>query len=600
MLNIIKTLLDVLERNQIRKIWVLQILIIVMSILEVVGVLSIGQFMAIATDVNRIKTNKISSYLYELSGANNSIEFINIAGAISIVILGTGSLISMITSWRLMRTGETIGAEISARLFKYYMNQSWVYHSETNSSQLMKRLSFDCTRLTQNIIYPILQTNARLTLIALMGISIFLMSPIVTIISTLVFTISYTAIYAFVRKPLLKYSEDLSKLNFKKLKFITEGFSGIKDIIIHNKQDFFIKNYSEASTKSAIRQSNISIIGVVPRYAMEFIAFSLIIGLMMYLVGSKENSDAIPLISIIALAGMKLLPAFQNIYTAQSQIRGSITSFNSIVEDLNEIKKLEINHSGIDSSTHQEDEIKYSSSILFKNVIFYYPNKQKPALNSISLEFPANKTTALVGSSGSGKSTTIDLLLGLLRQNEGNIFVDDTLLTEKNLKDWRRNIGYVPQSIYLLDTSIAGNIAFAIPENEVNEERLKKAAELAHLDEFVNKLPDKYNTTIGERGVQLSGGQRQRIGIARALYNDPSIIIFDEATSALDGITEKTIMNAIQELSGLKTVIMVAHRLSTVRNCDKIHMLEAGQLIDSGNYEELINKNEKFQRMAGN
>ena len=276
-----------------------------------------------------------------------------------------------------------------------------------------------------------------------------------------------------------------------------------------------------------------------------------------------------------------------------SQIRGNLSAFDAVRDDL---RASSLTVAG--SSVPTGQRITPRSEIRFNNVVFSYPGKEEPALNDIDITIPVNGVIGLVGASGSGKSTAIDLLLGLIEPQQGGLFIDGKPLTEKNVRAWQNSVGFVPQSIFLADSSIRENIAFGLPPEAVDEEKVSRAVTMAHLDELLTELSQGLDTRVGERGVQLSGGQRQRIGIARALYHDADVLVLDEATSALDGITEKLIMDAIHDFAGKKTIIMIAHRLATVRQCDLIYLLQRGKIIDSGTYFELSERNEVFRRMA--
>jgi len=293
------------------------------------------------------------------------------------------------------------------------------------------------------------------------------------------------------------------------------------------------------------------------------------------------------------LAGFKLLPAFQQVYTSLSNIRGNLSAFDAVRDDLR-ASSLDTVNRVIPTDEH----LAPTKDIRLDNVVFSYPGKEEPALKNIDITIPANRVIGLVGASGSGKSTAIDLLLGLMAPQQGQLLVDGEPITEENVRAWQNSLGFVPQSIFLADSSIRENIAFGLPPEAVDEDKVNRAANMAHLDELLAELPNGLDTRVGERGVQLSGGQRQRIGIARALYHDADVLILDEATSALDGITEKLIMDAIHDFSGKKTIIMIAHRLATVRQCDSIYLLEHGRVTDHGTYDELASRNTIFQRMA--
>jgi HlyD family secretion protein len=322
------------------------------------------------------------------------------------------------------------------------------------------------------------------------------------------------------------------------------------------------------------------------------------IGLVLYLLLTYQGDLGIilPVLSVYALAGFKLLPAFQQIYFSLALIKGNISAFESIKDDLENSKKM--NKKGLLGPFNLEDKLELLNSIKMQNISFTYPGKADQALNGLNLSIPANKIVGIVGPSGSGKSTAIDVLLGLIEPQEGQVLIDDVQIQENNKRAWQNTIGFVPQSIFLSEGSIAENVAFGLPVKNINLEQVKVAIQLAHLDELVAELPEGIDTKVGERGVQLSGGQRQRIGIARALYHEASVLVFDEATSALDGITEKIIMDAIHDFNGQKTIIMIAHRLKTVQKCDIIFFIDKGKVIDQGTYQELIAKNPQFKEMA--
>jgi ATP-binding cassette, subfamily B, bacterial PglK len=300
-------------------------------------------------------------------------------------------------------------------------------------------------------------------------------------------------------------------------------------------------------------------------------------------------------LSVYSLAGLKLLPVFQTTYGSIAQIRGSLSAFESIKEDLEASQKnTKQSIHGISSDEH----LSITNKVSLRNIEFTYPGKQKPALSQFNMEIPVNSVVGLVGSSGAGKSTAIDLLLGLIQPDSGQLLIDEKSLLPRQVRAWQNNLGFVPQSIFLADSSILGNIAFGLAANKIDIKRVQRIIKLVHLDELIQQLPDGLSTTVGERGVQLSGGQRQRIGIARSLYDDAKILILDEATSALDGITEELIMDTIHDFSGSKTIILIAHRFTTVQKCNLIFFMDEGRVVDKGKYDELMERNETFRKMS--
>jgi len=307
-------------------------------------------------------------------------------------------------------------------------------------------------------------------------------------------------------------------------------------------------------------------------------------------------SEVLSSLAIFALAGFKILPAIQVCYASLSVVRGNIASFEVLEEDL--FNSAEFSAVSRWDKNQSNDLIPFKNTLTFKDISFSYPGTKKKALDKINLDIHPGQFIGLVGSSGSGKSTLADVFLGLLKPTSGEIIIDNEILSDLDLRQWQNNIGAVSQSIFLSDSSIKENIAFGLRHDEIIDEKVILAARLANLSDFIGTLPEGLKTNVGERGIQLSGGQRQRIGIARALYNNASILVFDEATSALDGLTEKKVMDAIYNLSGSKTIITIAHRLATIKKCDLIYLLDEGKIIDSGKYDDLKKRNSLFESMT--
>jgi HlyD family secretion protein len=330
---------------------------------------------------------------------------------------------------------------------------------------------------------------------------------------------------------------------------------------------------------------------------MELVAFGSMISLVLFffIMQNGNSASILPILSVYAVSGMKLLPAFQQIFAAVSSIKSNIGAFESIQHDVAEA----IYNKSILPTSHK-GLLYPKNQILVEDVSFIYQGKEHPVLNNLNLSIPANSTIGIVGPSGSGKSTLIDVLLGLIEPQKGHLKIDNELIGFHNRRLWQNSIGFVAQNIFLTEGTIAENIAFGISEDEVNLGQVNDALKLANLDSLVKSLKNGINTKVGERGVQLSGGQRQRIGIARALYHKAKVLVFDEATSSLDGLSEKAVMEAIHKFNGKKTIIMIAHRLKTIENCDLIFFLDNGIIKDYGTYDELIKKSSKFKMMSEN
>jgi len=595
MFSQLKELYSLLTNDQRKKLRRLQILVVLMAFAEIAGVVSIGPFMALVGDISQLQGEGRLADLYRATGLEDPRDFLFWVGIGVLVVLAVAACISTFTVWRLSMYGAQVGAEISNRLFRHYMHQPWLFHASGSSSQLTTRVAQEAGRITTMIINPLMQMNAKLVMALFMTLAIFLYNPLVAITGFLLFSGTYILLYKTVRRRLVRNGRHISEAQQMRFKLMGEGFGGIKDVLLLGRQKVFTDRFQAECEKFAAAQGTTQALGQVPRYAMELIAFGGIIFLVLYLLSSHEGNlgEILPVLSVYALAGFKLLPAFQQAYMGVSQIRGNLSAFDAVRDDL---RASSLTVAG--SSVPTGQRITPRSAIWFKNVVFSYPGKEEPALNDIDITIPVNGVIGLVGASGSGKSTAIDLLLGLIEPQQGGLFIDGKTLTEKNVRAWQNSVGFVPQSIFLADSSIRENIAFGLPPEAVDEEKVSRAVTMAHLDELLTELSQGLDTRVGERGVQLSGGQRQRIGIARALYYDADVLVLDEATSALDGITEKLIMDAIHDFAGKKTIIMIAHRLATVRQCDSIYLLQRGKILDSGTYFELTERNEVFRRMA--
>ena len=321
---------------------------------------------------------------------------------------------------------------------------------------------------------------------------------------------------------------------------------------------------------------------------------------MLLLLAAEDGqlSTVLPLIALYTFAGYRLMPALQKIYASLSQLRFGQPALDALHRDMVETEQVNVCEP-LNANSKSQQVIHLNEFIELDNINYSYPEAAQATLNNLSLTIPVHSTVGLVGSTGAGKTTVVDLILGLLEPQQGQLKIDGKPISGQEIRSWQRNIGYVPQSIFLSDDSVAANIAFGVAPDKIDYSEVERAAKIAELHEFViNEMPQGYSTLVGERGVRLSGGQRQRIGIARALYHDPEVLVLDEATSALDNLTEKAVMDAVHNLNNRKTIILIAHRLSTVRECSIIFMLDHGELIAQGSYSELINEHEQFRAMA--
>ena len=598
MFHLAKELFVLLTPDQRRRYFTLQIMVVFMALMELLGIASIGPFMALVADMQLLETNATLNKIYIASGVATHTEFLFIAGSFVLLMLAIASVLSVVTTWRLSLFAFSTGTEIGDRLYRYYLQKDWLFHASGSSTQLTKQIATEALRVTSFIILPLIQMNARIVLAIFISVGIFIYNPLIASVGVILFVSGYVIIYKVIRKRIMLYGQHVSTTSTDRFRLMNEGFGGIKDVLLYDRSHEFVNQFQKSGKLLAHAQGVNTALSQAPRYLMELLAFGAMISLVLVLLVTREGdlSQVLPVLAVYALAGFKLLPALQQIYGSVTTIRGNTAAFDAIKTDL--LASLTLSD-GQPSKTSNIN-LANAKNIRLSNVSFNYPNKQTAALSSLTINIPVNTTVGFVGESGSGKSTTIDLLLGLIAPNTGQLLLDDTVIDSNNILSWQQRIGFVPQSIFLSEGSIAENIGFGLSTEDINLEKVKQAVKLSHLDALVDSLPTGLDAKVGERGVQLSGGQRQRIGIARALYNDADILVFDEATSALDGITEKIIMDAIQELKGQKTIILIAHRLKTVQHCDIIYFMEQGKVVDQGTYHELLEKNTQFKEMAEN
>jgi ABC-type multidrug transport system fused ATPase/permease subunit len=591
----LRKILSLLTPSELRRSYLLLVMILIMAILDTIGVASIMPFMVVLGNPKVIETNHWLSLAYKQLNFSEPKNFLFFIGSVVFLLLVVSSIFKALTQWALLRFTNMRGYSLSCRLFFGYLGRPYTWFLNRHSADIGKAVLSEVTLVINGVLVTGMQLIAQAAVAICLFLLLVLMNPLLAVVVSLVLGGAYLIIYITIRRYLSRIGDDRVIANRQRFQVAQEALGGIKEVKVFNREQTFYRQFKDPSWRFAKHQTNNQVAAQLPRYALEIVAFGGILLLTLYLLQTTGGlGKTLPRLVVYAFAGYKLLPALQQIYMNMTKLRFNLPAVEILYNDMVEISKNEEPEPHI----HAEPIIPHRSIELHK-VYFTYQGAKKPALQGLELKIPVQSTVGLVGATGSGKTTTVDLILGLLRPDEGQLFVDDVAITAENIRAWQRALGYVPQHIYLSDDTVAANIAFGIPPEKIDLKAVERAARIAELHEFViHDLPQAYKTLIGERGVRLSGGQRQRIGIARALYSDPSVLIFDEATSALDNLTEKSVMHAIYNLGRVKTIILIAHRLTTVRKCDTIFLLEKGKLIGSGNYDELLLKEESFQKMV--
>jgi ABC-type multidrug transport system fused ATPase/permease subunit len=473
---------------------------------------------------------------------------------------------------------------IGKRLMKVYLSQPYSWYLNRHSADFGKTILSEVNQIIGGALTPVMELISKSILaIALIILIIFIDFEVAFLVGSF-FVFLYLLIFKLTNNFLLKIGKERLDANKKRFIAVNDVFSSIKAIKITNKENYYINNFSVATKKFSNTLASLNILSQIPRFALEGLTFGGMLMLTLFLMSKKGSlGNSLPLITLYAFAAYRLLPAIQQIYSAFNQLKFIGPAVDSVYQD---IKNLTSNEIILDD---KDNNLNFKNEIVLRNIFYSYPNSKKKALSNISIKFPFKSTVGIVGKTGSGKTTLVDIILGLLEAEDGSFEVDGQKISQNNIKNWQKLIGYVPQDIFLSDCSIKENIALGINTKDINLQQIENVSKTAKLHDFViNNLPDKYETIIGERGVRLSGGQRQRIGIARALYNNPKILILDEATSSLDNNTEKKVMDAIYKITDDITVIIIAHRLNTIKNCDKIFKLEDGKFIREIKYKDII------------
>jgi ABC-type multidrug transport system fused ATPase/permease subunit len=568
--------------NSKRKLQILLVLIfmVITALFEVIGISALIPFLGILSNPDEFFNYNLIKLICSKFSITKSQQLILPITIIFVSLTIISGLLRIFLSVIQNKIGFGIGSDLSIKIYSNILNQEYQFHISRNSSEVIANISNKVNGIIQSIIISLLLIASSFFMLLFMLCTLIYINYKITIFSILGFVFVYYIIIRFTKKNLYSNSKIISKNSELLIKNLQEGIGGIRDVILDNSQKIYLENYIGVDKPLRKAQSSVILIGSLPKYAIESIGIVL---LTLFAYNYSQNStnflSLIPVLGIFALAAQRMLPILQQMYSSLISINGSRHSLEDILSYLHyEDKNLYYEHN---------ITINFNYNIKFENLYFKYNNNQKWILNNINFTINKGDIIGITGTTGSGKSTLLDILMGLLYVNSGNMSVDDIVIDSNNAKKWQKLISHVPQNIFLTDSTIAENIAFGIRSEDIDLELVKVSANLAQISDSISKMEDGYNTIVGERGVKLSGGQKQRIGIARALYKKSEIIIFDEATSSLDSITELKVMKSIAELKEKHTIIIVAHRISTLVNCNKILQFTNGKIIKTGTFSDL-------------
>ena len=587
-----KKLLFLLTPKERKHGSLLIVMLLIMALLDMIGVASILPFMAVLGSPDLIETNIILKKIFHTSkifGVENNEQFFFALGVLVFLLLIISLAFKALTTYVQVQFVQMRQFSIGKRLVEGYLQQPYSWFLNRHSAELGKTILSEVDQVVSNGLAPLLELISKSMIVIALITLLVIINPKLTLIVSLTLGLAYGLIYQFTLKFLNRLGEESLKNNQLRFVTVSEAFGAAKEVKIGGLEQTYVERFSDPAQTFAKNMSTVMLIRQLPRYALEALAFGGIMLVILYLLRQTGNFiNALPIISLYAFAGYRLMPALQQIYASFTQLTFVGPSLDKLYDDIQNLKPLNFKQ--------DQGVLTLNKKITLKNIHYNYPETSRTALKDINISIPAKTTVGLIGVTGCGKTTTVDIILGLLEAQIGTLEVDGKVITKQNSKAWQRSIGYVPQHIYLSDDTVEANIAFGVDPKNINQEAVEKASKIANSHQFIiEELPNQYQTTIGERGVRLSGGQRQRIGIARALYHKPKVLILDEATSALDNETEKAVMDAVNNLGKNITIILIAHRLNTVKKCDIIFKLEKGQLVGQGTFNELLKIDDNFK-----
>lgn len=590
MLDTWRKALSLLNRKEKRRGGLVLGMVVIMAVLETAGVASVMPFLSVLGNPEMVQTNSVLNTLYTTLGFSSVDNFIMALGGAAFGLILFSAFFRSLTHYAMNRFVEMRRHSIGKRLLETYLRQPYAFFLNRHSGDMAKNILSEVDQVVGQVFRPGMEMVAYSVVVLALVSLLVAVDPRLAIAIAIVIGSMYALMYVIVRNILSRVGRDRALANQERFTAASEALGGIKDIKLLGREHAYLARFDGPSNRQARHQSTNKTLGEIPKFIIEAVGFGGVIALTLVLLatqggtGSNALGEILPVLGLYAFAGYRMLPAAQKIYSGMAKLRFGAAAVDNAYRDLRERSALVELHKQVPKPMVPKQ------SIVLQNIHYNYPSTVRPALQGINLEIPIGHSVGIIGTSGAGKTTLVDVFLGLLRPTEGAIIVDGKPITDDNLRAWQQALGYVPQDIFLTDSGVAENIALGVPSDQIDHEQVVHCARMAQVHEFiVNEMPQGYKTVVGERGVRLSGGQRQRIGIARALYHDPPVLVFDEATSALDNETESAVMEAVDALSSHKTILIIAHRLTTIEKCTQTVRLYAGSADISIKNQPVIN-----------
>jgi ATP-binding cassette subfamily B protein len=592
LLSLLRELWHHFEPNRRTQYILLLLLMLISVFAEVLSLGAVVPFLGILVEPEQVFNHSLLTEYMQYFNIVSADQLVLPVTIIFVILAIVAGIIRLLLLWFSTRLAFVSGADISLKVYKRTLYQPYHVHIARNTSDIVSGIVNRVNGVVFWVILPILTLVSSAVLMVAIIATLIIIDPFVALTGVAGFGVSYGLITFFTKKKLFDNGNCINTEQTHVIKVLQEGLGGIRDVQLDGTYEFYCDSFNKADKKLRRAYGDNNFIGGFPRPSMEALGM-VMIAVLAYVLSHQEGGivSSMPALGALAVGSQRLLPALQQAYAAWANLIGGHAALSDTVDFLNQ--KIPA-----DLESPIPNPLPFNHNIVLDKVRFKYTNKQSLILDDLSLSIQKGSRVGIVGGTGSGKSTTVDIIMGLIMPSKGDILVDDIPVNKNNIRAWQRNISHVPQFIFLSDSSISENIAFGVTPEMIDMDRVKLAASKAKLNDLIDILPEGYDTYVGERGIKLSGGQRQRIGIARALYKDIAVLILDEATSSLDNMTEKYVMESVDDLSEDLTIIIIAHRLSTVKNCDVIFEIDKGSVIAQGSYKHLVNTSPSFKRMS--
>ena len=587
---------NLMKSNEKKNFIFLVVLSSLLPIVEIFGIGTVFAFIDLTLNIDNIDESFIYKKLQFYFSINDREKVLFFGGILVIIFLFIRNYFVGLNLWLITKFGAYLSANLARRITSGYLKFPFSFFIKNNSAILLRNINSESQLLSTGYLIPILSIFSSALVFSGVSLVLIVYDPFVTILITMFFGFAYFAVYLFTKKKFKTIGDKRLQANKDRYRHTNQTINGIKEIKVLSNESFFLKKCSKTFFDLADLSIKGSVYPQIPKLFFELILFGGIVGAITFLVLKNQNPNTtswIETMSLYLISAYRLMPYLDGFFRALSKVNLNLSAVNMISNHLLEAKQI------ISKKKKTSKKIRFNKNIIFKNVEFHFDERNSQLLKKLNFEIKRGQSFALVGSTGVGKSTIVNLLLGLYEPVKGSILIDDIKLNQQNIQSWQTKIGYVPQDIYIIDDTIQNNIAFGVDPEIIDSKKIIELSKLVKLHDFINNdLPDNYKTIIGEKGITISGGQKQRLGIARALYHDPEIIIFDEATNSLDSITEKLVSETIYRLSRKKTLVIITHNINSIKKCDVINILDKGNIVAKGDYKKLLKTNKLFKTIS--